>query len=237
MDIIDLIMQDDELIVKAIEHLRQFVTSGRYERFVKVAGYRTRFITVVLEDIYQPQNASAVLRTCDALGIQDVHVLQLNNKFEISRGVSLGSEQWLNIYRYSDKTPKTLLQKLKLQGYVNVATSSHMGRRLEEFKPVKPVALWIGNELHGLSEECLNNADVVVRIPMWGFVESYNLSVATAIILFSWVSWLRKTSLPYRLSKEERNRLIFLWLVNTISNSREILKSWLHEKRQKQMAF
>ncbi len=228
------LLQDPCTVRSAITYLKQFITEARFQRMRTVAQYRTRFITVVLEDIYQPQNASAVLRTCDALGIQDVHILQIRNTFSVSRGVSLGSEQWLTLHKYSGISTQTLLNQLRARGYLNIATTANASLSLETFRPRQPVALWIGNELHGLSEECLQHADLHLRIPMWGFVQSYNLSVATAIILYTWISWIRQNLPPetYTLTRQEQDELLLHWLMNTIPNAHALLNQWWETKKR-----
>ena len=110
-----------------IAHLRPLVTNERWNRFQEVLSERTNYLTVVLENIYQPLNASAVLRSADCFGIQDVHVIENYNEFTPNREVAMGASRWLNIQRYNEENNNTLqcIQKLKKKGYRIVATTPH----------------------------------------------------------------------------------------------------------------
>ena len=165
-----------------IVFLQEFITENRLATFEKVLDNRTRYITVSLEDIYQSQNASAVLRTSDCFGIQDIHVIENKNKYNINPDVALGSSQWLNITKYNQEENNTLqaIQKLKEKGYRIVATTPHTDDvDLDSFDLTKgKIALFFGTELKGLSDLMIENADEYLKIPMYGFTESYNISVS-----------------------------------------------------------
>ena len=169
-----------------LEFLTQFITDERRQRFEEVLDYRTRHITVVLEDIFQPHNASAVLRTCDLRGIQDIHIVENTNHYDVNPDVVLGSTKWLNLYHYEGKefnTPATY-QRLHDMGYKIVATCPHRDDFTPDTLPLdQPVALVFGTEKLGLSDYAVENADMHVRIPMFGFTESYNISVSAALLL------------------------------------------------------
>lgn len=207
-----------------INCLSEFVTPERYQLFLRIVQHRTRYFTVALENLYQSHNASAVLRTCDCLGIQDVHVLEAANSFKVSEDVALGAEKWLTINRYQ-KT-KDLIAELKEKKYRVVATSSHYNAcMLPEFDVKKgPAAFLLGTELSGLSDELLSEADEVLMIPMWGFTESFNISVSAAVILYTVMQKLKDSGLAISLSEEEKEELIFNWLTKTVKDSAEILK-------------
>ena len=137
-----------------IEYLSKHVTEKRFSLFQKVIENRTRYITVVLEDIYQSQNASAVLRTCDCFGIQDVHIVENYNKFDVNPQVSLGASKWLTMKHYNDSDQNTLnaINNLKDKGYRIVATSPHSNDvNLDEFDLLeKKSAIFFGTELKGI---------------------------------------------------------------------------------------
>ena len=203
-----------------IEFLKPFVLENRFELFNRILSERTRFITVVLEDIYQPQNASAVLRTCDCFGIQDVHIIENKNVFELNKDVVLGSAQWLTLYNYNKKEDNSThaIENLKKRGYRIVATSPHTDDKLlSDFNLDNGrTALVFGTEKSGISETVKEMADEFVKIPMFGFTESFNISVAVALTLHSITEKLRNSKIYYGLTENEKADLLLQWLRNTI---------------------
>lgn len=220
-----------------INYLSQFATSRRFQLFQEVAANRTRYITPVLENIYQPQNASAVLRTCDCLGIQDIHIIEEKNRYKLNPDVELGSAQWLNLIRYDKKDGNTeaAIQNLKANGYRIVATTPHTGDvSLDNLDLSRgKIALLFGTELTGLSQQAIDQSDEFVRIPMTGFTESFNISVSVAIIAYSLVRDLRNSSLPWRLSAAEQELLILDWLRKSIKYSDQLEKRFIFENQNK----
>ena len=213
-----------------LAYLERFVTEQRSETMTRVLEQRTRFITVVLEDIYQPHNASAVLRTCDCFGVQDVHIIENRNSYRINPDVELGTAQWLTLHRYGQRennTPEAIAE-LRRRGYRIVATTPH-GRTvpLDEFHVAgAPTAVLLGNELEGLSEDALDAADERLRIPMYGFVESFNISVSAAIILNTLCSALRRDRDDWMLDAAEREEIRLGWLRRSIKRSAELEREW-----------
>jgi len=225
----------DKFTQDLIDHLSGFVTENRLSLFRKVLAERTRYITVLLEDIYQSQNASAVLRTCDCTGIQDVHIVEEQNEYEINRDVALGSNQWLSMHYYNQGEDNiySAVDSLKKQGYRIVATSPHKeGFTPESFKLEKgKAALLFGTELNGLTKSALELADEYIRIPMVGFTESYNISVSAALALYSIRKRLENSTLDWRISEDERNELLLNWLRNNIKMSGQIEAKYIKEYR------
>ena len=213
-----------------IKHLSGFVTERRINLFKQILNERTRYITVVLEDIYQPHNASAVLRSCDVFGIQDVHIIENNNKYTINPDVTLGSDKWLSITKYSNAGDNTqvALNNLKSNGYRIIAASPQdTSVILQNFDLNKgKVALVFGTELHGLSEQALKNSDEFVHIPMVGFTESLNISVSAAIFLNRFSGLLRELHIDWKLSGEEKELILKNWLMNSINKSELIEKKY-----------
>jgi tRNA (guanosine-2'-O-)-methyltransferase len=213
----------DQLTLDLIEHMSGCVTEKRLALFKRVLAERTRYITVVLEDIYQSQNASAVLRTCDCTGIQDVHIVEENNEYEIVREVALGADQWLSLHYYNEgkNNIHAAITHLKSEGYRIVATSPHKeGSTPENFDLSKgKAALLFGTELNGLTKEALELADEFIQIPMAGFTESYNISVSAAITLYSLRKRLESSSLPWKLGEVEKYELLLNWLRTSIKMS------------------
>ena len=217
-------------IVSLNNYLSGFISEKRKEKFEQVIQYRTRHITVVLEDIYQAHNASAVLRSCDCFGIQDVHIIENKNKYEINPDVELGSSKWLNLIKYNDDKNNTLkcLNELKKRGYKIAATSPHKNEQtIADLKIDQKIALVFGTELQGVSEIVKENADEFVKIPMYGFTESFNISVSAAICLHTLVNKLHLLSIEWRLNESEKAEIMLSWLRNSITKPELIEKEFL----------
>lgn len=206
---------NNKKIVDLINALLPSVTQKRYEKMREVLEKRTRYVTVVLEDIYQPHNASAALRSCDSFGIQDMHVVEVKNKFSVVKTVAVGASQWLDVYRH--KSIQECVQQLKRSGYRIVATTPHAkGTYLHELKLDQKIALLFGTEQYGLSKEAIEAADEYVTIPMHGFVESFNVSVTVALCLYDLVGRLRQFSVEWQLAEDEKNEILLKWLEMTV---------------------
>ena len=213
-----------------ISYLEGFITESRCNLFHKIIQTRTRYITVALEDIYQPQNASAVLRTCDCFGIQDVHIIENSNTYNINPDVSLGSDKWLNLIKHNQEKSNTAnaIRLLKDEGYRIVATTPHKNDvDLNDFDLSKgKTALLFGTELNGLSDEALSEADEFMKIPMFGFTESFNISVSAAIILHQLSTQLRSSGINWQLSENEKNSVLMQWLKSSIKNADSIIDKY-----------
>jgi tRNA (guanosine-2'-O-)-methyltransferase len=213
-----------------LNYLLKFITDKRNTLFDKVLSNRTRHITVVLEDIYQSQNASAVLRSCDITGIQDVHIIENNYEYAVNPDVALGSFKWLNLIKYSEHNTNTIaaFNKLRSEGYRIVATTPHKNdQTLEDIPLDKKVALVFGTELTGLSETAIENADEFLSIPMFGFTESFNISVSAALILYNLTNKLRNSAIEWHLTEEEKLEIKIEWAKRTIDRSDVIVRHFL----------
>lgn len=187
-------------------YLADFVTEHKRDRIAEVLSERTRHLTVMLEDIYQPHNASACLRSCECLGVQDVHIVETRNEYRPNNEVSMGSSKWLTMHRY--RTTKSALDTVKNKGYRIVATTPNEdGYDLTTLPLDQPVALLFGTEEEGLTEEALAAADDTMRLPMYGFTQSYNISVTVAVSLSQLVARLRLSGIEWTLSEEEIEEL------------------------------
>ena len=220
-----------------IAHLSHLVTDDRWNRFQEVLAERTQYLTVVLENIYQPLNASAVLRSADCFGIQDVHVIENYNEFTPDREVAMGSSRWLNIKLYNEEKNNTLqcIQKLKKEGYRIVATTPHKNDcNLQDFDLTKgKTALLFGTEMEGLTYVALQEADEYLKIPMYGFTESFNLSVAAAVCLQHISHQLRLEKIDWKLSDEYTDQILLNWLRYTIDRSDIIEKDYWNKRKNK----
>lgn len=218
-----------------LNYLSKVVTPERIALFNTIAENRTHYITVVLEDIFQSQNASAVLRTCDCFGIQDVHIIENRNEFQLDTEVALGSSKWLTLKKYNSEKNNSLqaIKSLKEKGYRIVATSPHINdTELPEFNISKgKFALVFGSELPGISDIITQEADEFLKIPMFGFTESFNISVSVAIILHHLTDKMRRIEkVNWQLSEEEKVELKIQWIRNTLKKSDLIEKRFWKEK-------
>tara|TARA_R110000850_G_scaffold9033_2_gene33325 strand:- start:739 stop:1404 length:666 start_codon:yes stop_codon:yes gene_type:complete len=217
---------DEELI----EFLSDYVTENKKDKIAKVLGERTRHFTVMLEDIYQPHNASACLRSSDCLGLQDVHIIEREHEYRPNKQVSLGSSKWLSLHRYH--RTKSCIESLKVRGYHLVATTPNVeGYDLTDLPIDKPVALLFGTEEEGLSEFALEAADDTLRLPMYGFTQSYNISVTVALTLARLVERLRESNIDWHLSDEEKTSLT-LEFYRRIVTRHDLLEAKFWESRQ-----
>ena len=225
---------DINVIEEHINYLAQFMSKERIEVLRKVLEERTDYITMCLENIYHGHNASAVLRTCEAFGIQKVHVIEDLLPFEPTVGIVRGTDKWLDIENYKeDGATEQVITKLKSEGYRIVATSPHAdGKTPDNFDITKgKVALFIGTEKYGLSKTAMDMADEYITIPMCGFVESLNLSVCSAIVLNAFRDKLTKVDKKiWALSDEDKNRLIYKWTRLSVRNADQILLKYEREK-------
>ncbi len=213
-------------------YLEDFLTEKRKVLFRKVLEHRTRHFTVVLEDIYQQHNSSAVIRSCDIFGIQDIHIIENKYHSFVSRHVAKGSQKWTTIHRYKEDTNNTVkcFENLKNDGYQIIATTPHHNScYLNDFDISKKTAFVFGVEKEGVSNYVLQNADGFLKIPMVGFTESLNISVAAAIILENLTSRLRCSTLDWELSKEEKDSLYIQWVEKSIKNIDQIKKHFLEK--------
>jgi len=193
---------DEELT----DFLGSHITDNKREKIVSVLNERTRHFTVLLEDIYQPHNASACLRSCDCLGLQDVHIVESRNDYRPNNNVSMGSSKWLTLHRYHRAEPA--IETLEARGYRLIATSPNEdGYDLSTLPIDKPVALLFGSEHKGLSASALAAAEGYLRIPMYGFTESFNISVTLALAISRLVERLRAAGIAWQLSEAEKKEL------------------------------
>jgi tRNA (guanosine-2'-O-)-methyltransferase len=209
---------------KLLKYLESYLTEKRKSTFKSVLKNRTRHFTVVLEDIYQPHNASAVVRTCDIFGVQDLHVIENKYVNRVSRYVAKGAQKWITSHRYKSdgNNSKICFEELKQKGYQIIATTPHTNSLLQNFDINKKTAFVFGAEADGVSDYVKENADGFLKIPMVGFTESLNISVAVAIILQDITTKLRNSNIDWQLSKEEEENLYFNWVKKTIKNVDDI---------------
>ncbi len=210
-------------------YLKTFVSDERLQRFDKVIAERINHMHIVLEDIYQAHNASAVLRSVDCFGIQNVHFIETRNFYKVSDDVALGASQWLTIHRH--KNTRETLDNLKQQGFKIVATTPHKNdKTIYDFDVTQKFALVFGTEKEGISQDIFDMADAFVKIPMYGFTESFNISVCAAMCMNEFSNKIRKQVPEPYLSEEEKQGIYIEWLKKSIRKCDLIVKRFCTEQ-------
>src|SRR5699024_657479 len=219
---------------KLIKHLQQFVTSRRLETINRVLDKRTQYLSVVLEDLYQPHNASAVLRSCDGFGIQDMHIIENENRFRPAKGVTIGSDQWITQHKYNiegKNNTERCYQRLRDKGYRIIATTPHEEDvTIDELPLEQKTALVFGSELTGLTDYAMDCADGYARIAMKGFSESFNISVSAALCLYELSTRMRRQQNKWSLNETEKTDLRLEWLRTSIREVGMIERRFLSEQ-------
>jgi len=208
-----------ELVIKILE---PWLTPERVSKINKVLQHRTYTIVPVLDGLYDIGNMNAVLRTAEAFGFQSVHVIETSVKYKSANRVAQGAEKWLDIFRW--KTPKECILYLKEKGYKICATTLETQKTIHDVNFLYPTAIVFGNEHEGVSHEVLENADENVIIPMHGFTQSFNISVAVSITLYhAFQERIRHLQSSGDLTDIEKQILkaIFYW--KSVSRAKEIL--------------
>ena len=208
--------------IKLLNHLESYLTAKRLQRFNSVLDQRTKHFTVATEDVYQLHNTSAVIRSCDVFGVQEVNIVEEVNTKRIDREIAMGAQKWVDLNRYH--SVKDCISNLKAKGYQIVATTPHAEDcDLYDFDVTKKSCFFFGRETEGLSDEVIQQADCFLKIPMVGFTESLNISVSAAIILQHATSKLKKTEIDWQLTEEEKLEKRLDWCKKTIKSYDEIV--------------
>ncbi len=204
---------------KEIAYLSSLVTENKKEKIESVLGYRTRYITVALENILQPHNASAVIRSADIFGLQDIHVIDELAPFTPQITIAKGATKWVDTHRYS--TTERCITTLKSEGYRIIATTPHTrGYTLSSLPLDQKTALLFGTEVTGLSDQALAAADGYVTIPMFGFTESFNISVSVSICLYHIITKLHQSDIEWQLPRDQKENLHLKWLKKVLHMTR-----------------
>ncbi|MBS1488510.1 MAG: RNA methyltransferase [Bacteroidetes bacterium] len=212
-------------------HLGQYITEHKKAFIERVLNHRTRYVTLVLEDIFQSQNASATVRTAECMGLQDIHIIEHENKYGTNKRVLKGSNKWIDMHRYKMKgfnNTEICFRKLRESGYkILVTDPSPDGIPIDEVPIDTKLALVMGNELHGASDTALQLADEKVFIPMYGFTESFNISVSAAICLNVLLTKVRNSSAAWALTPEEKEAIQLQWYRKVVRRSDLIEQEFL----------
>ncbi len=213
-------------------HIAPMLSDRRKDLFDEVLAQRTHHFTVILEDLYYKHNTSAVVRSCDVFGIQDVHIIENKYKSYMSNQVGKGSQKWIDFHHYREKQINTqdCIDTIKSQGYQLIATTPHNDSCvLHDFDITKKSAFVFGVEKEGVSKTMLEQADGFLKIPMVGFTESLNISVAAAIILQSVSTRLRDSEVQWQLSEEEKFIKKIDWMEKTIKSIKKVKERYFEE--------
>ncbi len=204
-----------------LNFLENILTDNRKERFLKVLEKRTNHFTIAIEDVFQLHNTSAVMRSCEVFGIQQLNVIEERYTKSIDKEIAMGAQKWVDVNRFDSIS--TCIYDLKNKGYQIIATTPHENDcMLDDFDISKPSALFFGTERDGLSEEILQQADGFLKIPMVGFTESLNISVSAAIIIQNIMSRLHKSDIKWQLTEKEILEKRLLWAKNSIKDIKRI---------------
>lgn len=225
------ISQKQELYV----YLDSFLQDPRRERLNNVLDNRTTHFCVAMEDLFYERNSGAIIRTADGYGIQNVHVIEPKDSFKskVTNIISKGAEKWVTKTQHDDikNGAKQCIDQLRKQGYQIVATSPHTdGHTIHDFDITKKSAFFLGAEKTGISDIVMEEADDYISMPIYGFTESYNVSVANAILLHELVNRLRKSDVDWKLSEEERNEIMLDWTIKSIVSSDMLTEKFITDK-------
>ncbi|OHX68549.1 hypothetical protein NH26_12160 [Flammeovirga pacifica] len=212
-----------------IDYLKQFATPERIDKIQEVLAQRTNHLTVLLEEVYKPQNGAAVMRSCDCFGIQQLHVIDKENQFQLSTSVAKGSAKWVDLHKHNSLASS--VEHLKAKGYKMVATSPHTEMELDDLPVDEPLALMFGNEFSGLTEEAVEAADYKIKIPMHGFAESFNISVSAALVLNQLSTKMRKSpDINWQLTDKEKHLIEGAWVCKSLKFFENLSKTYLKKK-------
>ncbi|MES2799471.1 MAG: RNA methyltransferase [Bacteroidota bacterium] len=214
----------------------ELITPNKRILFDSIAAERTRHLAIVLENIYQDHNASAIIRSCDCFGIQDLYTIEKNNEYIVNGDIALGAGRWVDLHNFSEEAAPEVncIAALREKGYKIVATSPHSnGNTIQNMDLSQPIAMVFGTERQGLSDQLINMADELVQIPMFGFTESLNVSVAAAITMNVIRERLQNSTIDWKLSEDQLIQLKLSWCRKILNGGEALekrIRSELFEK-------
>jgi len=203
------------------KRLYKMLSDSKQFLIEKNVAHRTNHITVAVEHFGQSHNPSAVVRTCDCFGVQNVYIIA-RKKYKVNRDVAMGAGKWITEHRYAQVDTMHCLQEIKEKGYKIIATSPHAEKSIFDLDISQPVCLLFGTEKHGLSETVFEAADETVSIPMYGFTESFNISVSVALCLQALRQKMEQEVSNWKLSEDEQVALKLEWCRNILRNGEAV---------------
>jgi tRNA (guanosine-2'-O-)-methyltransferase len=215
---------------RVVDLLAPLMTEARLKGIRETVARRTRTVVPVIEGIVNTGNVSAVMRSAEALGYQNLHVVAGNHdRFKTSTRTAKGAQRWLDVWRWSG--PAACIDHLHQQGYrVLTFALSATARPIEAFDFTAPTALVFGNEKEGVTEAMREGADADCIIPIDGFTESFNISVAAAIALYhARHDRIQRQGHHADLSDAAQTRLVARFCMRSVSNARKVLARRLRD--------
>jgi tRNA (guanosine-2'-O-)-methyltransferase len=214
-----------------LNYLEAFVSIPRNQKIKTIVKQRTKYLTVVAEDVFQLHNTSAVLRSCDVFGVQNLHIIEQKYGKNIDSEIALGAQKWVDVFRYD--SPMSCVNFLKKEGYrIIVASPHHEAFTTEDIDIATPFAVFFGNEKNGVSSDVMEVADGFLHIPMYGFTESLNISVAAAIVMHNLTKRLRSSNLHWHLSENEMLRTKIQWIETSVRSLNSIQRNYLEKLKE-----
>ena len=210
----------------------KIITPNKVSMFERIAPQRSRHLVVGIENIQQDHNASAIMRSMDCLGFQELHLIEKNNSYQFQRDIALGAARWLDVAQHQEGPEPVFdaIAQLKNKGYRIVATSPHHKAVTPQTIDIsQPIALFFGAEKHGISEELLQNADELLHIPMHGFTESFNLSVSAAMVLSALRTRLEASEVNWLLPKAAQTMLKIEWCERILNGGPQLAQKFREE--------
>ncbi len=213
----------DEWLSERIDYLAEFMTAERRTTLEQTLHSRTNYMTILSENTFHSQNASALMRHCDAFGLQRMHAVEELCDFKTYADIVRGTDKWVDINRYGSS--EEAISALKADGYRIVATTPHRYDTIpEQFDVTKgKFALVFGTEHAGISQRVIDEADEFLMIPMCGMVESLNVSAAAAILIYMLSQRLRTELDDWQLSESESLELLYKWMQRSVKDSNGVL--------------
>ncbi|MBW8359657.1 MAG: RNA methyltransferase [Weeksellaceae bacterium] len=209
-------------------YLKRFLTDERLTKIERYAAESSGYALPVMEDIFQFRNAAAIVRSVEACGFHKIVAMESENEFNPYLKVTKGAETWVEV----EKMPHSLesLQEIKNRGYKILAVSpENNATMLPDYDLKEPVALVFGTEKEGVTDEILDFADETLAVPMYGFTESFNVSVAAAICFYELRQKLIKSGIEYKLTGDKLWELKVRWARNSIPRGEQVLEHYLRE--------
>jgi len=207
-----------------LETLYGMISPEKVQLFEQLAPIKSNYVAIVLEHIYQHHNASAIMRSCESFGFQQLHVIEKDRQYKVQRDIARGAGRWIELHHHIDQQPTiSCLQALKNKGYRIVATSPDATSFTINRLPIdRPIALIFGSEGEGISMDAMQLADERIHIPMYGFTQSLNVSVAAALCMYELRSRLEQSDLRWRLSPQQQTALKIEWCKRIIPHGQKV---------------
>jgi tRNA (guanosine-2'-O-)-methyltransferase len=222
-------MSEQHQLLQRIAFLEQHISEHRLQKIKNVLAQRTRHLTVVLENLYHPENGNAVMRSVECFGLQEMQVIQEKYDWKYSLKIARGAAKWTEVQSYGEEEggAKACYADLRARGYQLVATDPQPGSCTAQNLDInRPVALIFGTESTGVAPETLAMADARIHIPMVGFTESFNISVSAGILLAQLRQRLEEEVPNWTLDEADRLRIYADWLTKSVRHADALLRAF-----------